>query len=205
MAPQDMKNVYKYTDISLIPTQYSEGTSLSCLEALSSGNLVIATRIGGLTDLIINGFNGYLIEPSAESLKSKLIEVLDNFESQNNIRKIGLESAKAFNKQEWSEKWINELKEFKINKKFSNNDLIEIYVNDVNNLKKETIEIIKEELLKNNLVYLRTKKIDELDKISHNLIQVVSTEEEIVSTAKKVYKEKDYDGVIERKEKIESI
>lgn len=204
-APQEMKEVYKYTDISLIPTQYSEGTSLSCLEALSSGNLVIATRIGGLTDLIINGFNGYLIEPSAESLKETLIKVLDSFENQNEIRKRGIESAKAFNKDVWKEKWTKEIKSFKIKEKSQNNDLIEIYLNNMESISDKVLNIIKNELLQGNLIYLRLKEIPPEDLITHDLLQIVPVDEEIVNVAKKVYREKNFTEDINRVEKIEII
>ena len=204
-APEEMKEVYKNSDISLIPTQYSEGTSLSCLEALSSGNLVIATRIGGLTDLVINGFNGYLIEPSAESLKETLLNVLDNFEAQNEIRQRGIESAKAFNKKTWQNKWQQEIRTFKIKEKSHNNELIEIYCNDINHLAKNTIKVIKEELIKGNLIYLRVDELSENDDISYGLLQVVATDEEVVSKAKKVYKEKTYKKAINRSEPIEII
>ena len=202
-APQDMKDVYKYTDISLIPTQYSEGTSLSCLEALSSGNLVIAARIGGLTDLVINGFNGYLIETSSESLKETLIKVLDDFEGQSIIRERGVESARAFNKEIWREKWKKEIQSFDIGQKSKNNDLIEIYIKDINKISRNALKVIHNELLKGNLIYLRVDEELENDTISHGLLQVVSVNEEIVSVAKKVYKEKNYLNSIARSEKIE--
>ncbi len=199
-TPQEMKDVYKYTDISLIPTQFSEGTSLSCLEALSSGNLVISTRIGGLTDLVINGYNGYLIEPSAESLYETLIKILDNFDKQDNIRKNAIETAKVFNKNNWKEKWKKEILSFDIKKKSKNNDLIEIYLNDINSISQEIMEIIKTELTKGNLIYLRLKEMPEIDNITNSLLQIVPFDEEIVSEAKKVYVQKGLK--IKRKERM---
>lgn len=204
-APEEMKEVYKITDISLIPTQYSEGTSLSCLEALSSGNIVVATRIGGLTDLIINNLNGYLIEPSSESLKETIINILDNFDKQEKLRKIGIETAKAFNKNNWKEKWKKEINSFKLKCQSQNNDLIEIYLNDIERISPEILEIIKRELIKGNLLYLRVNKLPICDDFTHDLIQIVSADEEIVNKAKKVYKEKNYLGDINRKDNIEII
>lgn len=201
-APQEMKKVYKYTDISLIPTQCSEGTSLSCLEALASGNIVIATRIGGLTDLVINKFNGYLIEPSSEALKETLIYVLDNYDEQKEIRKRAIESTKSFNKEIWKERWKKEISSFKLKNNSENNDLIEIYANNLESLSLKTINIIKKELMLGNLIYLRIKNLPLTDNISHGLLQLVSVDEENVNIAKKVYKEKDYLDRIERKEKI---
>jgi len=44
----DMNLVYKKGDITVIPTLYAEGTSLSCLEAMAAGNCVIATKYRGI-------------------------------------------------------------------------------------------------------------------------------------------------------------
>lgn len=73
-----MPDCYKNADITLIPTIYSEGTSLSCLEAMACGNFVIATNIGGLTNLIINNYNGILINPDKNELKQALKNALEN-------------------------------------------------------------------------------------------------------------------------------
>ena len=58
-----MPQVYRYADIVLIPTKAAEGTSLSCLEAMASGRAVIAGCVGGLSDLIVDGYNGLLLRP----------------------------------------------------------------------------------------------------------------------------------------------
>lgn len=203
MPPEKMKEVYKYSDISLIPTQYSEGTSLSCLEAMASGNLVIATRIGGLTDLVFNGFNGYLIEPSAESLKETLTKVLDNFDSQKQIRENGIKVAKSFNKNIWKEKWTKEISSFNLKKKSKNNELVEFYINSLEELNENDLKLIKKELLANNLVYLRVPKIE--NDISLGLLQIVNQNEEVVSRAARIFKKKNVIITNERCEKITEI
>lgn len=186
-APNEMHTVYKNSDISLVPTQYSEGTSLSCLEALASGNIVVATRIGGLTDLVINNFNGYLIEPDENALLAAIENILDNYDKQDIIRKRAIESAQVFNKDIWKKRWTEVIQTFNINEKSENNDLVEVQVNDINKISDEQLIHIKEELQKGNLVYLRTKKIPNNDNISHDLLQIVDEEEEKVSIPKKIY------------------
>lgn len=109
-SPDKMHEVYKYTDISLVPTMYSEGTSLSCLEALSSGNVVVCTRVGGLTDLILNDYNGILIEPDKESLKEALFELLNSPEKMKTLKKNAVLTAQAFSKSKWKERWKKILK-----------------------------------------------------------------------------------------------
>lgn len=203
--PEKMNEVYKKTDISLIPTIYSEGTSLSCLEAMATGNIVISTRIGGLCDLIIDNYNGYLIEPTEEDLYNKLKYVLDNYDKQEIIKKRARESAETFNKNTWAQKWENVIKTFNIKSKSQTISLIEFYVNDIENLRQEIFDKIKEELMKNQLIYIRSKKQVELDNISCGLLQLVPFDEEVVSKAKKIYVDKNIKKKIEREEEIKYI
>lgn len=80
-----MPEVYRRADIVLVPTCYSEGTSLSCLEAMASGCAVIATNVGGLPELIINRFNGLLIAPEAEALAEALTQLIEQPELRQDI------------------------------------------------------------------------------------------------------------------------
>ncbi|MBW7452786.1 glycosyltransferase [Paenibacillus sepulcri] len=109
--PDDMHLVYKTADIVLIPTLYSEGTSLSCLEACATGNTIIATRIGGLTDIIIDGFNGLLINPDNKSLENAIVKCLENPVLMERLGKNALEVSKAFNKKNWKERWKSIIRE----------------------------------------------------------------------------------------------
>ena len=188
-SPYEMHEVYESTDISLIPTLYSEGTSLSCLEAMASGNVVIANRIGGLTDLIINGYNGYLIEPDEESMFETLNHILTNYEEVEKIKKRAVESAKVFNKSIWKDRWKKVLSEFEL-KKSENNDLIEIYLESIENINDKVYKILKEELNNNNLVYVRCEKLENKEFYEGQLLQIIDINDEIVSTAKKVYSTK---------------
>lgn len=204
-TPEKMNEIYKKTDISLIPTIYSDGTSLSCLEAMATENIVISTRIGGLCDLIIDNYNGYLIEPTEEDLYNKLKYVLDNYDKQEIIKKRARESAETFNKNNWAQKWKNVIKTFNIKSKSQTISLVEFYVNDIENLRQEIFDKIKEELMKNQLIYIRSKKQVELDNISCGLLQLVPFDEEVVSKAKKIYVDKNIKKKIEREEEIKYI
>ena len=109
--PDEMHTVYKEADIVLIPTLYSEGTSLSCLEACATGNAVIATRIGGLTDLIIDRFNGLLVSPNARSLEEAIVECLESPELRRRLGENALQVSQAFNKASWKERWKNVIRD----------------------------------------------------------------------------------------------
>jgi glycosyltransferase involved in cell wall biosynthesis len=103
--PDDMVNEYQQTDISLIPTLFSEGTSLSCLEAQACGNIVIATNIGGLPNLVIDGYNGLLINPNEEELLNAIDRVISNPAFAKQISKNAVSVAKAFDKKIWQARW----------------------------------------------------------------------------------------------------
>lgn len=105
VEPDEMPKIYQNTDISLIPTIYAEGTSLSCLEAQSAGNIVIATNIGGLPDLIIDGFNGLLINPTGHDLMVALDTVLADNNLRDKLSKNAIAVAQAFDKKIWVSRW----------------------------------------------------------------------------------------------------
>ncbi len=73
----DMSKQYPSLHVVLLPS-LSEGIPLSLLEALSFGIPVIATRIGGIPEIIEHGSNGLLVTPQdASALQEALQTLLD--------------------------------------------------------------------------------------------------------------------------------
>lgn len=105
VLPQHMPEQYREFDISVIPTVASEGTSLSALEALATGNLVIASDVGGLSNIVVDGLNGYLIPPTSKALGDTLRAALSNPEKVEALRRQGKKTAEAFGKDKWRESW----------------------------------------------------------------------------------------------------
>lgn len=68
LPPHLMGEMYRYMDVAWIPTKSCEGTSLSCLEAMASGCAVVTTPVGGLPDLVQDGYSGLLVEPRVREL-----------------------------------------------------------------------------------------------------------------------------------------
>ena len=58
----DLPLLYQSATIFVLPTR-DEGTPVVVLEALHCGLPVIATPVGGIPDIIVNGVNGMLIKP----------------------------------------------------------------------------------------------------------------------------------------------
>lgn len=105
LPPEEMHRAYEKSAITLIPTVQSEGTSLSCLEALAAGHAVIATNVGGLPDLIIHEHNGLLIEPNAKELKIALERLITDPDLRNRFGKNGQEVAQNFSLEKWKSRW----------------------------------------------------------------------------------------------------
>jgi len=104
---EDMDKVYRLSHIVLIPTLYAEGTSLSCLEAMATNNAIIATHVGGLPNLVINGYNGILISPTAQSLITAVETLLNDRQQMANMANNGVLLSTAFKKQRWQQQWQN--------------------------------------------------------------------------------------------------
>lgn len=71
-TPVEMASIYQASDITLVPS-FLEATSLSALEAMSTGSTVIASETGGLAELIDDGVNGFLHPPGDESALARSI------------------------------------------------------------------------------------------------------------------------------------
>jgi glycosyltransferase involved in cell wall biosynthesis len=102
---EKMAGAYQQSHIALIPTAFAEGTSLSCLEAMASNNGIIATNIGGLPNLILNNFNGMLINPDAWDLINAVERLIANRQLLKTLASNALLTASSFRKDQWDRKW----------------------------------------------------------------------------------------------------
>ncbi len=83
----DVAQILAASDLFILPS-YSEGLPVSVLEAMAAKVPVIATRVGGLGELINDGVNGYLVEPkAAEQLADKIKYCIDSPASAEAISK----------------------------------------------------------------------------------------------------------------------
>lgn len=63
--PDQRARIYQNTDVLVVPSLFPETFSLVAREALSLGRPVIASRIGALPEVIIDGINGFLFNPGS--------------------------------------------------------------------------------------------------------------------------------------------
>ncbi|MDR9788162.1 MAG: glycosyltransferase [Peptococcaceae bacterium MAG4] len=107
---EEMPDWYRKADICVIPTIACEGTSLSCIEALASGCAVIATNVGGLPDIIHDGINGRLVDPTPQAIATAINELIENEEERKRLQQNGVNSSRAFSIERWKAAWLEILK-----------------------------------------------------------------------------------------------
>ena len=63
LPPSDVHDLYRRTEVVVIPSIEAEGLNLVALEAMASGAIVVATTVGGLAETMRDGLNGIVVEP----------------------------------------------------------------------------------------------------------------------------------------------
>lgn len=70
----ELKALVRNSLCTVLPSQWFETFGLTILESFASGRPVIASRIGGMTEVISDGADGFLVAPGAiEDLKDRLL------------------------------------------------------------------------------------------------------------------------------------
>ncbi|MCP1187202.1 glycosyltransferase family 4 protein [Paenibacillus sp. 1781tsa1] len=109
---RDIREAYHQADIAVIPTIFSEGTSYACLEAMSCGLPVIASNVGGLNDLIQDGFNGLLVPPGEQELTAALVRLVQDRSERERLGIYARETALSYDLARWRSRWSTVLESF---------------------------------------------------------------------------------------------
>ena len=112
---EDVPELLQVMDIFVLSSLY-EGLPVSLLEAMASGLPVVATKVGGMPEVVVDGKTGFLVDPgSYEQLIEKIGELLRNSEKRKLFGISGLERVKkAFSIEKtvneieglWKESWV---------------------------------------------------------------------------------------------------
>lgn len=106
---EEMSAFYNSIDCYICASS-SEGMSLSVLEACACGRPVIGTRVSGNTEIINDGFNGYLVERKVE----KFAEKINILKDRNILQTMGVKAEQdCYSKWSWGNRvnqWVDFIK-----------------------------------------------------------------------------------------------
>ena len=74
----------------MLPSNY-EGLPMVIIEAMSFGKPVVASNVGGISEIVRNGVNGYVVENNAETFASHIKDILEDKEKCDTFGKASLE------------------------------------------------------------------------------------------------------------------
>jgi glycosyltransferase involved in cell wall biosynthesis len=72
---EELQRLYRESDVLVLPTN-NDVSSWVSLEAMATGLPVIASAIGGIPDIVIDGVTGFLIPPQSPDALVRAVEVL---------------------------------------------------------------------------------------------------------------------------------
>jgi len=90
---EDIPQILAIIDIFVLPS-LSEGLPVSVIEAMCSGKPVIATNVGGIAEVVVDGETGVLIPPKDSKILAEAItELLDSPEKRKRMGELGRQRA----------------------------------------------------------------------------------------------------------------
>lgn len=107
-----VEDVYHTVDIVVVPSRWEEPLGLISLEAGACRKPVVATRVGGIPEVVEDGVNGFLVEPrDVEGLTIRVAQLIAN--SALRIR-MG-EAGRASVEQRFSDSPVRDFETFLLN------------------------------------------------------------------------------------------
>lgn len=109
---KDKEDICKKSQLLVLPS-YNEGLPMSILEAMSYGMPVIATDVGSINEVVVNDFNGYLIDVGDSiTIVKRVVELIENKEKWQDFSERSLEKIE----KEFDEKiYFKKIEELYIN------------------------------------------------------------------------------------------
>lgn len=96
-----MPILYNVSDFIVIPS-LAEARSLAALEGMSCGKIVIASKVGGLIELISHGETGFLVEPNDPKMLAEMIAKV--IVEKQDLQNIVVQARKYALSQNWSDR-----------------------------------------------------------------------------------------------------
>lgn len=104
--------IHSEQHIAVVPTLGSEGTSLSLLEAMSAQCATVSTDIGGLSNIVIDGYNALYTEPNSVDLARKIQLLIDDEMLREQIARRAYDTVRyGFSYETWTKRWRSLIEE----------------------------------------------------------------------------------------------
>ncbi|MGB9596342.1 MAG: glycosyltransferase family 4 protein [Candidatus Poribacteria bacterium] len=94
-VPHDQVSSYFSSVDAFVVGSHYDNYNWALLELMCSGKPIIATNTGGTCDILIDGYNGILADPTPESIAEKMEYVLENYDSLKQIPENALKTIKG--------------------------------------------------------------------------------------------------------------
>jgi len=87
---KDVENVYQSSDIIVAPSRWQEPLGLINLEAGACRKPVVATQVGGISEVVHDGVNGFLVKPGdVTELADRVNRLIENPTLRNTMGQAG--------------------------------------------------------------------------------------------------------------------
>ncbi|MBK1897703.1 glycosyltransferase [Chryseobacterium paridis] len=106
MGVSNAKKYIQLADLFVLPTNY-EGVPIVVIDALSYGKPIVSSDVGGISEVVLNDVNGFVVENNDAIFVEKINYILTN---DNVYNRFSDKSLKIFHENLSIEKMVNEYK-----------------------------------------------------------------------------------------------
>lgn len=102
-------NVYPYlhdADIFTLPSIY-EGNPMTVIEAMGTGLPIVASRVGGIPDMISDGESGLLVEPEPQSICDSLTRLVEDSALRQRLGEAARKQSRTFSAEHMARDYLS--------------------------------------------------------------------------------------------------
>jgi glycosyltransferase involved in cell wall biosynthesis len=106
VGKEELREWYRKASIVVVPSRYSEGSSFAGIEAMSCGTPIVVSNIGGLPDIVKDGYNGFMVNPDAGEIGKAMLKILKDKALAKRMGENGRKMAlQKFSYEKFCEDW----------------------------------------------------------------------------------------------------
>ncbi|MDI9617669.1 glycosyltransferase family 4 protein [Methanothermobacter sp.] len=93
---EELQSLYRMANVSVLPSIWYEAFGMVIIESFTNSVPVVASNIGGIPEIIVDNYNGFLFKPKNVDELSGILENLINPSILRNLEKGAYQSSKLF-------------------------------------------------------------------------------------------------------------